>query len=171
MVANNVIWCAFAVLPLASESWQDFLDAPVPFLAGVPRGHPATRRPSADQPWDLGPHDHLYVVDLDADAVRLAPGGGCANGDEPPLPGMDGLAAALKPLVDRLNSVDVESARLGVGGPEVEAIVGEVVEQIQSLFSKWLSALLRQLQTNCNVRRPLRPPHSAPDHRPGPQTC
>ena len=30
------------ILPLASEQWEAFLDAPVPFLTGVPRGHTVT---------------------------------------------------------------------------------------------------------------------------------
>jgi len=35
------------ILPLASEQWEAFLDAPVPFLTGVPRGHTVTRRVGA----------------------------------------------------------------------------------------------------------------------------
>ena len=138
------------VLPLASESWEAFLDAPVPFLAGVPRGHSVTRKIGASEEAEseLGPHDHLYVVDIDDDVVRMAH----CEGGEPPLPGMDGLAAALKPLVDRLNSVDIVGARLGTAGPEVGALVADTVEQIFALFTKWHAALLRQLQTNCNVR-------------------
>ena len=139
------------VLPLASDSWQSFLDAPVPFLAGVPRGHPVTRRlgtsgsASASSESDMGPHDHLFVVDLNDNTVRLGDGG------EPPLPGIDGLAAALQPIVDRLSRVDIAPARLGTAGVAVDAMVLEAVEQILALFAKWHAALLRQLQGNCNV--------------------
>lgn len=87
------------------------------------------------------------MVDLDDNTVRLA----YCEGGEPPLPGMDGLAAALQPIVDRLSLVDVASARLGTAGPAVDATVVEAVEQISALFAKWHAALLRQLQGNCNV--------------------
>ena len=170
------------MLPLASDSWQSFLDAPVPFLAGVPRGHPVTRRlgtsgsGSAGSESDQGPHDHLFVVDLNDNTVRLGDGG------EPPLPGIDGLAAALQPIVDRLGRVDVAPARLGSAGLAVDAMVLEAVEQILALFAKWHATLLRQLQGNCNVTslaRPIEPSsYSAigsmrcyPDHLLHSSTC
>ena len=105
-----------SVLPLVSDSWQSFLDAPVPFLAGVPRGHPITRRLSTSAAGadgaesDLGPHDHLFVVDLNDNTVRIGDGG------EPQLPGIDGLAGALQPIIDRLRGVDIAPTRLGTAG-------------------------------------------------------
>jgi hypothetical protein len=74
----------------------------------------------------------LFVVDLNDNTVRLGDGG------EPPLPGIDGLAAALQPIVDRLGRVDVAPARLGSAGLAVDAMVLEAVEQILALFAKWL---------------------------------
>ncbi len=153
-----------SVLPLASDSWQSFLDAPVPFLAGVPRGHPITRRLSTSAAGadgaesDLGPHDHLFVVDLNDNTVRIGDGG------EPPLPGIDGLAGALQPIIDRLSGVDIMPTRLGTAGLDVDAMVLDAIEQILALFAKWHAALLRQLQGNCNVNS------LTPDRGPPPPT-
>ena len=102
------------------------------------------------EPTDLGPHEHLYVVDLSENTVRLP----FVEGGEPALPGLDGLTSALRPIAERIRALDTESARLGRAGAEADAVLGEAVGEVHALLARWQKALLRQMQTSCDVRQP-----------------
>ena len=95
MYLADEMHCVLQILPLSLDA---FLDAPVPFVAGVPRGHPITRRRNkASQiggdgsELDASLHpgfEHLYLVDLDDNTLRVsaAPSAhSCPGKAAPPL--------------------------------------------------------------------------------------
>ena len=72
--------------------------------AGLPRGHPITRRRNntggeADDATLHPGYEHLYLVDLDENTVRLP------DAAEPELPGFAALVHSLAPLAAQLHRV------------------------------------------------------------------